>query len=173
MLSYDIRELERQAVRVDGELAPDDPIWAEGDARPATPVHASGRLSKAGSGQYYWSGRITGSAHGSCRRCLADLVVPVSEDVHVIFVEAGDEVAEDPDAYRVPAHAITIDLRPAVREQWLLAAPEFALCREDCKGLCPRCGADLNAGPCGCPPETDRRWDALRTLGGASESHHS
>jgi len=173
MLSFDIRELERQAVRVDGDLEPDDPTWAEGDVRPAGAVHASGRLSKAGSGQFYWSGRIEGTANVACRRCLADVSVPVSEEVHVIFVEAGDEVGDDPDAYRVPAQALTIDLRPAVREQWLLAAPEYALCREDCKGLCARCGGDLNAGPCGCPPETDHRWDALRAMRGASESPRS
>ena len=45
---------------------------------------------------------------------------------------------------------------------WLLVAPAFVLCREDCKGLCANCGADLNAGACACPPATDSRWDALR-----------
>jgi uncharacterized protein len=164
MLSYDIRQLEQHGVRVEGELSPRDPIWIEGDPTPAAPVHISGRLSKAGSGQYYWSGRIEGEALVTCRRCLADQAVPVASDVHVIFVEAGDEVADDPDTYRLPPHAQVIDLRPAVREEWLLGVPSFALCREDCKGICPRCGADLNAGECECPAETDSRWDALRAI---------
>ncbi len=164
MLSYEIRQLEHQASWVDGELSPADPIWSDGDAVPAGPVHATGRLSKAGSWRYYWSGRIEGTAAVACRRCLADLSVLVAEDVHVIFVGAGDEVAEDPDAYRLPPHAQVIDLRPAIREQWLLSVPGFVLCREDCRGLCARCGADLNAGPCGCPPEADSRWDALRAI---------
>src|SRR2546422_2859983 len=41
--------------------------------------------------------------------------------------------------------------RPAVREELLLAVPQWVVCRDDCRGLCPRCGKDLNAGPCGCP----------------------
>ena len=169
MLSYDIRQLEREAVRVDGELAPGDPVWAEGDLVPSEPLRVTGRLSKAGHGRYYWSGRIEGAASGACRRCLTDVSAPVAEDVHVLYAEAGDEVAEDPDAYRLPSNAQVIDLRPAVREQWLLSAPSFFLCREDCQGLCGRCGADLNAGPCGCPPETDSRWEALRSLRDASQ----
>ena len=48
------------------------------------------------------------------------------------------------------------------REEWLLAVPAFSLCREDCKGLCPRCGADLNERPCDCADTTDARWDALK-----------
>jgi len=164
MLQYDIRELERQAVHVDGELSPDDSVWAEGDTRPASPVRVTGRLSMAGSGRYYWSGRIEGRVDLECRRCLTELSVPVKEDVHVLFVETGDEVAVDPDAVRLPPHAQVIDLRPAVREQWLLGAPSLVLCKDECKGLCARCGADLNAGPCSCPPETDSRWDALRTV---------
>ena len=90
------------------------------------------------------------------------LSAPVSDDVHLIFVEAGEEEIDDPDVYVIDARARELDLRPAVREHWLLAAPAFALCREDCKGLCPTCGADLNAGPCDCPPLSDSRWDALR-----------
>lgn len=161
MLCYDIREVERQAVHVDGDLELDDPVWTEGDVLPASPVHATGRLSRAGTGRYYWSGRVEATAAVACRRCLKDVSTSVSEEVHVLFVEPGDEVADDPDAYRIPAHAQSIDLRPAVREQWMLAAPEYVLCREDCRGLCPRCGADLNAGPCSCPPETDSRWTGL------------
>ena len=171
MLSYDLRDLERQAATVDGQLAADDPVWESADARPSGAVHATGRLSKAGPGRYYWSGRIEGKAALQCRRCLTDVAQEVRDDVHLLFVEAGDsEIADDPDAYRLPPRALAVDLRAAVREQWLLAAPEFALCREDCKGLCPRCGADWNAGACDCPPETDRRWDALRTVRNASGS---
>ncbi|HUO52923.1 MAG TPA: DUF177 domain-containing protein [Gemmatimonadaceae bacterium] len=169
MLSFDLRDLDRQAATVDGRLAADDPVWEEGDARPAGPVHATGRLSKAGNGRYYWSGHIAGTAALQCRRCLTEVSKDIHDDVHLLFVEEGDaEVGDDPDAFRLAPRALSVDLRPAVREQWLLAAPEFALCREDCKGLCPRCGADWNAGPCDCAPETDSRWDALRNARHAS-----
>jgi uncharacterized protein len=162
MLSYNVRDLEHQAARVDGHLGADDPIWQAGDQLPSEPVHVTGRLSKTGSGQFYWHGRLEGAAEVTCRRCLTTVHPRVSEEVHVVFAEEGDTGADDPDVYVLSPRTAVVDLRPAVREQWLLSVPAFALCREECKGLCPRCGADLNAGECECPPATDSRWDALR-----------
>ena len=166
MLSFDIRSLERHGIAVDSRLAPDDPVWQEGDPRPSSPLHVTGRLSAAGAGRYYWHGRIEGDIVMPCRRCLTDATSHVTGEDHVIFVEADDEEADNPDVFTLDARADEIDLRAAIREQWLLAVPSFALCREDCKGLCPTCGTDLNAGDCSCPPaiSVDSRWDALRAL---------
>ena len=166
MLSFDIRSLEQHAVAVDDGLAPNDPIWQEGDPVPSTPLHVTGRLSTAGAGRYYWHGRIEGDVAMACRRCLTDSSAHVAGEEHIIFVDADDEEADNPDVYPLDAGADEIDLRPALREQWLLSAPSFLLCRDDCKGLCPTCGADLNAGRCSCPPQEarDPRWDVLRSL---------
>ncbi len=165
MLSFDIRSLEERAATVDDELPADDPVWAQGDLRPASAVHVTGRLSSAGAGRFYWHGRIEGDVVLECSRCLADARAHVSDEAHLIFAERGDEDTDDPDVYKLDPNAAELDLRPAIREEWLLAAPTFALCREDCKGLCPRCGADLNAGPHRCASEAaDPRWDALRKL---------
>jgi uncharacterized protein len=97
---------------------------------------------------------------------LTDASSHVTGEEHVILVEADDEEADNPDVFPLDPRADDIDLRPAVREQWLLAVPAFTLCRDDCRGLCPSCGVDLNAGDCGCPPQisVDSRWDALRAL---------
>ncbi len=58
-----------------------------------------------------------------------------------------------------------IDLTPAMREQILLSIPPSPVCREDCKGLCPSCGKDLNDGACGCDRTVvDPRWEALKGL---------
>ena len=55
--------------------------------------------------------------------------------------------------------------KAAVREELILAGPQYVLCREDCRGLCPRCGKDLNAGPCGCPAVAPNpRLAVLHTL---------
>jgi DUF177 domain-containing protein len=167
MLSFDIRDLESAAVMVDGDLPPDDTVWQTGDAVPSAAIRASGRLSAAGGTRFYWHGHIAGTAVLPCRRCLTETSVAVEDDAHVIFVPLGDEDADDPDVYTFDPRAKELDLRPVVRELWLLNAPAFALCREDCKGLCPTCGADLNAGPCSCPTTRDSRWDALRKLGSA------
>jgi uncharacterized protein len=162
MLSFDIGSLQSHAAAVDGELAPDDPIWQEGDVRPSGPIRVVGRLSVAGAGRYYFSGRIEGEAASECRRCLTDVSEEVAVESHLIFAEADLEDADDAsDVFVLDPGARSLDLRPAVREEWLLAVPAFSVCREDCKGLCPKCGTDLNEGPCDCPPSTDSRWDAL------------
>ena len=164
MLCFDIRSLDSQAIQVDDALAADDGVWEEGDRHPDGDVHVVGRLSSAGLGRWYFSGQLDGQVRGACRRCLNEATAPVTDEAHFIFADSGAEEAEDPDVYTIDPRAATLDLRPAVREQWLLSAPASVLCREDCKGLCPICGTDLNEGQCACVPVTDHRWDALRTI---------
>ena len=72
----------------------------------------------------------------------------MSGDAHFLFADADDENADEPDIYPLAELGTMLDLRPAIRDQWLLDASELPLCRPDCQGLCPTCGADLNAGPC-------------------------
>jgi len=162
MLSFDRSSLETKAARVDGKLAPDDPIWLADDPRPVNGLDVTGRLSSAGEERFYFSGHMPGEVEVECRRCLAPARGKVDEDLHLLFADATDEESDDSDVYMLEPRATTVDLRPALREQWLLAAPGFALCREDCKGLCPTCGKDLNQGPCECKPVVDPRWAALR-----------
>jgi uncharacterized protein len=162
MLSFDLATLESHAVQVEGRLGAADGIWGDEESRPVDAVQVTGRLSSAGASRFYFSGAIEGSVSTTCRRCLTSVTAPVKEDVHLLFVRAGDQEIDDPDVYVVGDRTRELDLRPAVREQWLLGVPAFVLCREDCKGLCPHCGADLNTGPCGCVPASDARWDALR-----------
>jgi uncharacterized protein len=167
MLSFDLQALSTRAATVNGDLAPDDPVWRETDERPSEPVRVSGRISSAGPDRFYWHGKVEGGAVHPCRRCLADAQVEVSEETHVIFSQAGDR-EDDPDVFELDPSARELDLRPAVRELWLLHAPGYPLCRDDCKGLCPTCGADLNDGACECPPQADSRWDTLRKTSGGS-----
>ncbi|MDB4916318.1 MAG: hypothetical protein JWM95_3962 [Gemmatimonadetes bacterium] len=151
MLSFDIRSLTEHAVTVDDQLAVDDPVWLDGDPKPSTPLHVKGRLSSAGPGRFYWHGTIEGDVSIECSRCLGSAGSHVSDEAHLIFAEAGTEgVEDDPDVFLLDDRKPDLDLRPALREQWLLNVPGYALCREDCKGLCPTCGAELNLGPCEC-----------------------
>lgn len=163
MLCFDLRLLDVAPIAVDGHLDRVDPVWKDEDARPVESVHVSGRVSAAGVGRYYFSGHVDGRIAGECRRCLTPVEVAVREEVHGVFAEVGDEeMLDDPDVYPLDTRADELDLRPAIREQWLLAVPAFVQCREDCKGLCPTCGTDRNLGACSCPPSSDSRWDALR-----------
>jgi len=172
MLSFDIRSLDRGGVTVEAVLSPSDDVWMADD--PQRPVgegiRVTGRVSPAGTGRYYFSGHLAGATAHECRRCLVPVQTDVAFDVHVLFAEAGGEDDDDPDVFPLGGkQGDEIDLRPAVREQWLLEVSPFAVCRPDCKGLCPTCGADLNAGACGCAPASDDRWNALRQIRDGSE----
>lgn len=166
MLSFDIRSLSEHAVTVDEELSATDPVWEEGDQRPSGSLRITGRLSPAGLGRFYWHGTMTGDVALECRRCLGEASAHVEDEAHFIFAQAeANGVADDPDVFLLDDAAAELDLRPALREEWLLHVPRYALCRDDCQGLCPTCGAELNLASCGCTAVSgDPRWDVLRTL---------
>jgi uncharacterized protein len=162
MLSFDVRSLAVHAADVDGALELDDEIWLPGDVKPDSALHVSGRLSVAGSRRYYFSGRFAGTATVDCRRCLVPVAVAVADNVSAVFSDGLGEDSDDPDIYVLAEGGQRVDVRPAIREQWLLNVPAFAVCRADCRGICATCGADLNAGACSCAPVANRRWNALR-----------
>jgi len=156
MLVFDLRTLASTAAQVHDTLPTDDPVWQELDTRPVDGVQVTGRLSAAGPGRFYFSGQLAGTARGDCRRCLTEVTVPVSEPAQLIFVEQGEDDLDDPDVFVFDPRPNVLDLRPAIREQWLVAAPAFVQCRDECRGLCPTCGADLNVGACACEPAISR-----------------
>ena len=164
MLRVDLRELARVgAVETRGELKQDDPALEGIDITLREPVAVSGRLQRLDEGRFYWHGTVKAVALGECRRCLTSVTTPLKLDIGALFAQ-DPEALEDPDAYPVAPEAQELDVTPAVREELMLAAPRYAVCRDDCKGLCPQCGKDLNAGPCGCAPATDARWQPLKAL---------
>jgi uncharacterized protein len=165
MLRVDLRELARGPVETRGELAATDPLFAGLNFVLAGPVRVAGRLQAPGEGRFYWHATLAARVTESCRRCLEQVVVSVEADVRALFTQDPDAL-EDADSYPLAPDATEIDLAPAVREELVLAVPQYVLCREDCRGLCPRCGQDLNAGPCGCAPPADPRWRALAALKG-------
>ena len=113
--------------------------------------------------------RIAASAYVAPTAVVAG-EVEVDEDVHILLAEIGAEEADDPDVFLYDPNERMLDLRPAMRETWLLSAPGFVECRDDCKGLCPTCGTNLNESMCDCTTtRTDSRWDAL--LKHKSKSH--
>ncbi|UCG87373.1 MAG: DUF177 domain-containing protein, partial [Gemmatimonadota bacterium] len=120
----------------------------------------------AGNSRYYWQGGLRTRVKTACRRCLADLEVEIEQLIQALFAE--EENADDPAVYVIPPRATQLDLSEAVREELILAVPDYSLCREDCRGICPRCGTDLNTGTCGCQPESDPRWTQLERLKAAS-----
>lgn len=163
MLRIDLAALREGPVAFADQVAPDDPLIVATGLALAGPLGVSGRISSAGDGKYYWQARLEAVVHSACRRCLTPVDVPVSESLGLVFVTEEQAQGEE-DCYVVPRRASALDLSGAVREELLLAVPQYVVCRDDCRGLCARCGADLNAGPCGCARETDPRWAALTKL---------
>lgn len=106
-----------------------------------------------------------------CGRCLTHIVQPLdfpfSEEFYqTVVVHTGARLPkpEDPDTFMID-ETHKLDLADPMREYALLNVPMLPLCREDCKGLCPQCGANLNEGPCDCDTEeVDDRLAALKHL---------
>lgn len=162
MLRVDLGGLARGPLDVEGSIEPGDPLVADLDVQLTGPVRVDGRVNDAGEGQYYWRGRLRASAEVACRRCLKAVAVAVDTKLDVVFTENQD--AEDPSEYVIPVGSGVLDLRDAVREEFILALPEYVVCREDCRGLCASCGTDLNEGTCSCKPSVDPRWAVLESL---------
>ena len=119
-------------------------------------------------------GDIQAEVDVQCSRCLDNITVPVDARLEEQFkptvdVETGraikrDDQEEDDDAFTIdPTHQM--DLSEPIRQALLVALPMRPLCRADCKGLCPVCGANRNTTDCGHQEEPmDSRWEGLREL---------
>ena len=115
------------------------------------PVQVRGSMVYGGTA-FLLDGCLTAKARLPCGRCLS----PVDVDIDFDF----DEEFEEED---YPGEDAVVDLTEIASQVWLTALPMRVLCRDDCKGLCPVCGKDLNEGDCGCPDEgADPRLEALR-----------
>lgn len=139
------------------------------DIKLGGPVTVSGRAA-GGEAGYKTTGRIKLAGTRACTRCLTDIPTELDFEFAADFTPASDdgpvevEVALD-DLDESVLSEDAIDLAEVVREQILLELPDWPLCREDCKGLCSKCGADKNLIDCSCSEsEVDPRWEALRTL---------
>lgn len=102
-------------------------------------------------------GRAEARATAPCARCLADAVYDVEGDIEGFFIMGDDETAApddmEGDEFDYLPEDRVIDMVPLIVSALLLELPLVPLCDDDCKGLCPRCGANLNEGPCACDAE--------------------
>jgi len=151
MLRVDLRSLRPggAALLTEGSMLPGDPAFEGLDLHLEDPVAVRGALHAANRGTYVWDGEITTRVASECRRCL----VRVAYDVDAAFraiLSSDPAIADDPGAYLLPEASTVLDLSFVIREEVALTVSSFPLCREDCAGLCPHCGTDLNQGTCGC-----------------------
>ena len=104
------------------------------------------------------TGTVEGEAKTACARCLDEVSFPVTGEIEGYFLldetKAAPEDMDEDEFDVLPADKV-IDLEPLITAALLLEFPLIPLCDEECKGLCPQCGANLNEGPCGCEPAAD------------------
>ncbi len=136
------------------------------DVVSADEAHIAGSVERAGEG-YVVSGTVTGGAQLRCARCLDPFAFRYDEPFEVRLLPVDKAPTEDetrlaPGLLDVRFYGEPVlDLAELAAEQFLLAVPMKPLCSQTCRGLCPRCGTNLNRGSCSCPPETDDRWAPL------------
>ena len=126
------------------------------------PVNAEGIVRNT-AGVMMMTGAIRTCLHGICERCAGEFTRDVEIPRNVVLVtELAEEDNEDECVF--PLEGDSADLEDIIRTVFVLNMDSKLLCKEDCKGLCHRCGRKLNDGPCSCQKELDPRFAALKQL---------
>ena len=126
-------------------------------------------------GMFQVDGHIRGTASLICGRCLAPVDTPLNSTFRLSFARTipGDDTEASSETRELQAEELgvvlfegdDIDFRDVIQEQVIMAIPMQPLCRTECRGLCARCGANLNDGPCDCSQnDVDPRLAILKTL---------
>ena len=134
-----------------------------GESHPVSePVLAEGVVRNT-AGVLVMTGSLHTTIHGVCDRCASDFDKFVEFPLDVVLVtELSNE--ENEDEWVFPLEGDSADLEDIVRTVFVLNLDSKLLCKDDCKGLCCRCGRNLNDGPCNCQKELDPRFAALKQL---------
>jgi len=174
----EIKELELHPVDFREEFSPGVIDLGE-DIRQRSPLASQGRADLVeehhGKHEVVQDIRLKGTLETSlevaCARCLDPVVLPVKRSFDLLYrplgADAGHEELSVTDAEAEIGYyqGDGLLLEDTLREQVLLAVPLKTVCREDCRGLCPHCGKNLNEGACSCAKEVeDPRWAALKQI---------
>lgn len=124
------------------------------------PVRAEGEVKNT-AGVLELTARIDADMTVRCDRCTAEFSQRGSLPVSAVLKA---DAEEDDYAELFPLDGDGIDVGDVLETCFILSMDQKFLCSEDCKGLCPECGRNLNEGPCSCKKETDPRWAALGQL---------
>lgn len=167
-MRIEVENLREQAEVFSHSYAPGEVELEDEGARLVAPAEVSGSATLKGE-ELRVRGKIATEVELLCDRCAAPQRAPLEVEFDTRFIPQSEVAGETynvelltEDMGLAAYEGDAVDLDELVREQILLALPSRNLCREDCKGLCQKCGADLNAGQCSCEQgETDPRWAAL------------
>jgi len=161
----DLDRLRRGPVEWSGGLPAESGVWGLEELGVVESSRLTYRAEPGGHGGVRVVGCLTTTLHAQCRRCLSETRWPVEIDFDFRFDPTVQESEEEGGVFALDSHAASLDLVRPLREELVLALPEYPVCRDGCLGLCPICGDDLNESACGCRRvQVDPRWDVLREL---------
>lgn len=127
---------------------------------PEVSVVFNGCVSKRNA-KYFLEGKLSAVLPAVCALCLRDVSHAIELDVCEVFSDAGGSQSLNEEEW--PVDGGSIDVYPVLESILLTSIPLKLVCREDCAGLCPKCGKNLNNGPCGCADEkNDERFEVLK-----------
>ncbi len=115
--------------------------------------------------QILFKADITTSGQFECDRCLDEFQQKLNAEYSMVYLYDQESVAKysEEEVQVITPDTVYIDPAEDIRQMVLFSIPLKLLCREECKGLCPHCGKNLNSGSCSCEPNTvDPRWDTLK-----------
>lgn len=126
----------------------------------ASPVRVAGSVGNY-AGVVELRGKAAFTLELNCDRCCEPIKVTLETNIfHTLVTELNDETNDE----LILVKKLRFDLDPLVVEDVFLSLPSKFLCKEDCRGVCQKCGKNLNEGPCDCKKETDPRLSALERL---------
>lgn len=168
-MNIDLNSFDREKA-IDETLPAEAVVLEVENARVTGPIAISGKAVKT-SETVGLTGRLSGSVEIECDRCLEAVERPFDIELDLEFApteqfESDANLELHSEDMRLDAiEGSRIDLAAIAREQILLDLPQQFFCRDDCKGLCEKCGANLNLKNCDCEDdEIDPRWAALKGL---------
>ena len=168
-IRYNVSALLREPLGSTREYELDERVLIEEDVPRHQQIAGHAEFLRTNSGVLV-KAQLHGVDRERCSRCLREFELPVSLEIEEEFyvsvnAEAVDSPATEEDAavFHIDAKH-TLDLEEAVRQYWTAALPMQPLCQQNCRGLCDRCGQNLNQGDCSCSPKQDERWSALSQL---------
>jgi uncharacterized protein len=166
MLILSLTAVARGPVHLQAAIPAEHPLWSGTGIRLDKPLQVDLQANGVGSGVLV-RGEMSTQVAAECRRCVAPLSVAVRHNVDVLYEPLSEEeiIELGGEVYPLPDRGDDLDLKPALREQLILRVPDYVLCSENCQGLCPQCGADLNQTTCECVPEAQLGpWSALKSV---------
>jgi uncharacterized protein len=168
MLKVDLGLLKRvKRLEIDESVPAGHPMWEDTGLTLDGPLRVRLDVEEAFD-DVVAKGTVSAGATMPCRRCLEPVAVALDHPVSLLFRAGITELeaeSEEEHVYALPEKARELDLEHPVREHVMLGMPQYVLCKEDCRGLCPHCGTDLNRGTCDCTEDpVDDRWAALKRV---------